>query len=101
MQSWKHGLEICEYWVWSCESSSAAQVSKAEQVVEDRLNPTRDVNMKSPLGGHMDGSGHHVPSALVSLLFLSIQDAPLTPPQGWRHAGDTVSSVLSCSLSLA
>ena len=66
----------------SCETGSATQGSKAEQVVEDRLNSTRDVSMKSPLGGHMDGSGHHVTSALVSLLFLSIQDAPLTPPQG-------------------
>lgn len=85
----------------SCETRSAAQGSKAEQVVENRLNPTRDLSKKSPLGGHVDGSGHHVPSALVSLLFLSIQAAPLTPPQGWGHAGDTVSSVLSCSVSLA
>lgn len=101
MQSWKHGLEICEYWVGSCETRSSVQGSKAEQVVEDRLNTTRDVSKKSPLGGHVDGSGHHVPSALVSLLLLSIQAAPLTPPQGWGHAVNTVSSLLSCSVSLA
>lgn len=36
----------------------------------------------------MDGSGHHVPSPLASQLLVSIQTAPLTPPQGWGHAGD-------------